>query len=453
MLRLSVAVVLSAVVFSPAHAESLRSALASAYNSNATLNAQRAATRAADEGLPQAKSGFRPQVFGNANAGVSRAITDIRGVGTTRTSLTPYGFGITIQQSLFDGFQTINNVKAAEAGIRASRETLRNIEQNTLFNAVTAYADVLQFEQLVAIRRENITFLQEQVRSATARLEVGEATRTDVAQSEAELAQGRASLAAGQASLGAARASYFEIIGRQPTRLSWPKGPSNLYPKSLTQGIAAATNRHPAIRASQHAVDVAAFQVKQAEGTFLPSVTLNGSAQQNFDPTSTIDDVTNLEATVNVTIPIYQGGAASATVRQNKETLGQRRIEVDQARDNVRQLVVSAWTQLDAARANLKANGAQVRAGRLALAGVIEERNVGQRTQLDVLDAQSVLLNARELQVQSRRNLVVAGFALVSAIGRLNSRALNLRVAHYNPKEHYVSVKDKWYGLRTPSGR
>lgn len=459
MRLIPVAFGLSVALCAPAQAESIKSALAAAYNHNATLNAQRAATRAADENLPLAKSGFRPQIFGTADIGASRQLSisqpnlPLSRGGRSITNLVPYGFGVTIQQSLFDGFRTINNVKAAEAGIRASRETLRNVEQNTLFNAASAYADVLQFQEIVALRRSNIQFLREQVRSSNARLEVGEGTRTDLAQSESRLAQGQALLSAAEASLGSARATYVQIIGRQPSNLKWPKGPARLYPPSLTQSIAVAANRHPAIRATQHLVDVAAFQVKSSEGAFLPTVTLDGSAQQRYNSSGTVDETTNLQATVNVRVPIYQGGSASATVRQNKETLGQRRIEVDQSRDEVRQAVVSAWTQLEAARANSLANSSQVRAARLALDGVVEERNVGQRTQLDVLDAQSILLNALELQVQSRRNQVVAGYALVSAIGRLNSRALGLSVAHYSPKEHYLAVKDKWFGLRTPTGR
>ncbi|MGI9355149.1 MAG: TolC family protein, partial [Rhizobiaceae bacterium] len=247
-----VAVALNIALCAPAQAESIHSALASAYNHNATLNAQRAATRVADENLPQAKSGYLPQVFANADIGVSKQSAELRPNppfnpgGRNENDLVPYGFGVTIQQSLFDGYRTINNVKAAEAGIRASRETLRNVEQDTLFNAATAYADVLQFEALVELDRSNIAFLREQVRSSQARLDVGEGTRTDLAQSQSGLAQGQALLAAQQASLGTARGTYFQVIGRQPNNLKWPKGPIHLYPPSLSQAIALAANRHPA---------------------------------------------------------------------------------------------------------------------------------------------------------------------------------------------------------------
>lgn len=436
-----------------AKAESIRSALASAYNNNPTLNAQRAATRAADENLVQAKGGYRPNIFATADATARRTRSTLTGGRVTNSNLHPYGFGITISQTLFDGFRTSNSIYSAEAGIRASRENLRNIEQNTLFNAAAAYVDVLQFQEIVNIRRSNLAFLQEQVRSSRARLDVGEGTRTDVAQSNARLAQAQALLSAAEGTLETARGTYFQIIGRRPANLRWPRGPIHLYPPSLQQAIAAAVGRHPAIRATQHLVDAAAYQVKVQEGAFLPTVTLEGSAQQRFDPSTTVDRATNLEATVNVRIPIYQQGIASSSVRQSKETLGQRRIEVDEARDQVRQAVVSAWTQLQAARANAAANAQQVSAANLALAGLIEERNVGQRTQLDVLDAQRLVLDARELQVQSRRAEVAAGYALASAVGRLNSRELSLPVRHYSPKAHYRQVKDKWYGLRTPTGR
>lgn len=435
-----------------ASAETLQSALAAAYNHNATLNAQRAATRAADEALPQAKSGYRPQILANANYGFSRTIT--RGdFGTVGTSLNPFGFGVTIQQNLFNGFRTINSVQAAEATIRASRETLRNIEQNTLFNAATAYSDVVQAIGLIDIRKRSLSFLKEQLRSSQARLEVGEGTRTDVAQSQAQLALARAQLSAAEAQLRAAEGTYFQIIGRRPKNLRTPYEPNRLYPKTLKTALVTGTVEHPAIRATQHLVDSAAFQVKVAEGAFLPTVTLDGSAARQFNPSSTVDDTTSLSATVNVTVPLYQAGNASSLVRQSKENLGQARIQVDESRDSVRNAVITAWTQLQSARANLRANREQIKAGRLALSGVIEERNVGQRTQLDVLDAQSVVLQAEELANTSARARTVAGYALVSAIGRLNSRRLNLKVRHYEPKQHYEAVKDRWYGLRTPSGR
>ena len=430
----------------PAQAESLYHAMAIAYDSNPTLNAQRAATRANDENLTQAISGFRPQVFATADA----AINDSSVSGTTY----PYGYGINIQQSLFNGFRTINNVKAAKAGIEVSRQTLCNVEQNTLLTVVNAYVGVLRAQELLQIRRRNISFLDEQLRSSQARLDVGEGTRTDVAQSRAQLSLARAQLSAAQADLGSAQAQYRQAVGREPRQLRWPPVPTRLVPPSVSETTRIATRNHPVVRASEFAADAASFNVKVAEGAFLPTVTGQLSANKRYNAGGIQgNDISTSEARVDVRIPLYQGGSASSTVRQNKQVFSQRRIEIDVQRDSIRQEAVAAYTLMTSARANLKANSLQLSAANLALAGVVEERNVGQRTQLDVLLAQNSVLQAEELRVQSRASEIIAAYRVIAATGKLHSKRLGLKVAHYNPKKHLNAVKDKWLGLRTPSGQ
>ncbi|MEL6785049.1 MAG: TolC family outer membrane protein [Pseudomonadota bacterium] len=442
-----VAMGIGAGVATPVQAESIRSALASAYNHNSELNAQRAATRATDEQLAAAKSGYRPQLSGTGNYGFVRNVTN--GV---RTDTNPYGYGIQLDQVIFDGFRTLNRVAVAEATIRGSREQLRNTEQTVLQSAATAYVDVLRAQEVLSIRRRNLSFLNEQVRSARARLEVGEGTRTDVAQSQGEQAAARAQVTAAEAQLAGAKAVYRQVIGKAPHNLRWPKGPVRLYPNSLHSAIVLGANQHPAIRLALHSVDAAAFNVKIEQGAFLPTLAFRGSAQKQFNQQRQGIDSSTLSAQVQLTVPIYQGGAASAATRGAKEQLAQTRIQVDVARDQVRAAVVASWSQLQSARASLAASRAQVRAARLALSGLIEERNVGQRTQLDVLLQQSQVLNAQLNVVESRKAQVDAGYALVAAIGRLGGRTLGLHVRHYDPKEHYNKVKDLWFGLRTPSG-
>ena len=431
------------------NAESLREALAAAYNHNATLNAQRAATRAVDENISQAKSGFRPTITGDANYGF--ASTYSNRTGSTDTN--PYGYGITISQSLFDGFRTINNVAAAEANVKASREQLRRIEQQILEAAASAYVNVLEAREIVSIRRQNIGFLREQLRSSQARLDVGEGTRTDVAQSQARLSSARAQLSAAEASLESTRATYRQVIGRTPSNLSWPNGPSSLYAASLQGAIAMGLNEHPAVRLTQHAVDAAAFNVKALEGQFLPTLSLRGNANQTFDSGGRGNRNQSVSATLNLSVPLYQGGGPSSQVRQARETLAQNRIQVDEARDEVRAAAISAWSNLQSANANITATRDSLRASKLALDGVIEERNVGQRTQLEVLNSQSTVLDAQVSLVGARKSRLTAGYALVAAMGRLNSRRLRLPVRHYDPVEHFEEVKDMWFGLRTPSGR
>lgn len=437
-----------------ASAEDITSALARAYKSNPTLNIQRTQVRSVDESLPQAKVPFRPNIFVSANAGISRTV--FRSAQTnniTGSNLSPVSIGITIDQSLFRGFRTINTVRAAEANIRASREALRNVEQDVLFNAATAYADVILANETVAIRKRDITFLREQVRSSQARLDVGEGTRTDLAQSQAQEALARAQLSSAQAQLEAANAAYRQVIGRSPSGLRDPRPPVRLYPASLNRALEIAAVEHPATKATQHLVDLAAFNVKTSEGELLPTVSLRGTASQSYNSQTQGDRASSASATLNVNVPLYQGGGVASRIRQGKETLGQRRLEVDQSRDQVRNSVVSSWTTLVSARATIKSNQIQVNAANLALEGVIEERNVGQRTQLEVLQARSAVLSAQLQLVNAKRNRIVAGYALLSSVGRLSAQKLRLPVRLYKPKEHYKKVKDLWFGLRTPSGK
>lgn len=445
---LAVGIFLAFTQINVSFAETINSALASAYNNNPTLNAQRAATRAADESIPIAKSGYRPTVTANANIGLSKTTSN----GLPTTNLAPGGFGVVINQTLWDSYLTQNNVNAAKAAVSASQQALRNAEQNILFNGAAAYLDVLRDRSIVTFQRRSLEFLNEQVRSEQTRFEVGEATRTDVAQARASRAAAQASVSLAVANLKSSEAVYRQIIGKDPKKLSSVKGVARKIPSSTGKGIAIAQSEHPAIKSTEFLVDQAIFDVKSAESGLLPRVDLQASANRNFDQ-STIASVTNNQSvTATLTVPIYQGGAQSGQIRQNKETLGQRRIEVDESVDSVRAAVVSAFSQYQGAKASLAANQEQLKAAQLALEGAVEERKVGQRTTLDVLDTQTQVINAQIALANSSRDIKVAGYAILSAIGRLSAKRLGLQVAIYRPELHKEAVEDKWFGLRTPSG-
>jgi len=439
-----------------ASAETLFGALAKAYQLNSTLNSERAGARVTDESVPIAKSGWRPTITGS---GTIDYTSSERTLGTAR--LTTGSFGVQIDQMLFDGFQTRNNVRAAEAQVRASFESLRNQVQNTLFDAASAYMDVIRDRQIAVLTEQNLQFLTEQARAARSRFEVGEGTRTDVAQADASRAAAVAQVAAARAQAEASEATYRQVVGDEPGRLQAGQPLARMLPGSLDQAIAIAAGDHPAIVATEYLVDAAAFSVKSNEGALLPQVSASAGVQRSYQNTeglpgvSTTNDGTFNSATVGatLTIPIYTGGRTSALVRQSKESLGQARIQVDVSRDQVRQAVVSAWTQYVAARESVSANRAQVEAQELALNGVIEERNVGQRTTLDVLDAQADVITAQINLVSAERDVVVASYAIISAIGALSAERLGLAVAEYRPQEHYDAVKNKWGGLKTPDGR
>ncbi|WP_394886153.1 TolC family outer membrane protein (plasmid) [Mesorhizobium sp. AaZ16] len=456
------AVLVSAAALSPltASAETIFGALTKAYQLNSTLNSARAGVRVTDEGVAIAKSGYRPTING---------VSSINYASQSGTRLTTGSFGVEIRQTLFDGFQTKNNVAAAESRVFASNESLRNTEQNILFNAASAYMDVIRDRQVAVLLERNLEFLSEQARAARSRFEVGEGTRTDVAQADASRSAAVAQVAAAHAQARSSAAIYRQIVGEEPGQLQAASPLAKLLPASLDQAVGVASSRHPAIMATEHLVDAAGFTVKSAEGQLLPQISAQAGFARTYTerhaveqsilpgvgggPSVTEEWGNNASIGATLTVPIYQGGRTSAQVRQSKESLGQARIEVDVQRDQVRAAVTSAWTQYVAAQETLAATREAVTAAELALSGVIEERNVGQRTTLDVLDAQADVIDAQIAVANSERDLVVASYAILSGAGDLSVRRLGLNVAEYKPEEHYKAVKDKWFGLRTPDGR
>ncbi|MCA3597067.1 MAG: TolC family outer membrane protein [Methylobacterium sp.] len=442
----------SPLALSSASAQSLEAALSSAYRSNPDLNATRANLRSVNENIASAMSGYRPRVTGSADYGIS--VTDSRSPGRQNTTnLNPAGLGLSVSQTLYNGGRTGNSVRAAESGVLGSRETLRNSEQNTLLDAVTAYMNVLRDTAILSLRQNNVNVLAEQVRQTKDRFAVGEVTRTDVAQAEARLAGSRSELAISQSNLRGSVARFKQVTGMEPKKLS-PVQPVTAarLPNSQGEAVNRALRDHPAIAAALHGVDAQQLQVKVVEGELLPTITLTGSLARRFD-SQVPDDRRNSASVVGaVSIPFYDGGSAYARSRQAKETLGERRMQVDSARDRVVAAVIASWALMEATKFQIEGAAAQVQAAEIALNGVREEYKVGQRTTLDVLNAQQELLNARVAQVTAQRDRVVASYSVLSSIGQLSARSLGLKVSIYDPKVHTEQVQDKWFGLRTPSG-
>lgn len=445
----------------PANAQTLEQALAAAYKNNPTLNSQRAATRATDEYVPIALAGYRPQVFGSAYVGAQWAETRVdsgyaalQGNNTiSNNRTTPSGVGVTISQTIYNGLRTASSVRSAESQVKGQRELLRNTEQLVLLDAATAYMNVLQNKALVELQKQNLEALREELRAARDRFAVGEITRTDVAQAEASVADAQSSLSLAEANLNTSNAVFFQVIGLQPTKLSPGRPIDGLLPKTLPAAISSGLGSHPAVKSAEFAVDAAMANVKVAEAALSPTLTLNGSASSDYNSSQYTERQTSASATLNLSVPIYQGGSEFATIRQSKETLGQMRIEVDVNRDQVRANVVQYWGNLEAAKAAIESAQASVAANEIALRGVREEWRVGQRTTLDVLNAQTALFDARANLVIAQRDRVVASYAVLSATGQLNAGRLGLKVATYNPQVHYNQVRDAWIGVRTPGGQ
>lgn len=440
-------------------AQSLEQALAAAYGSNATLNAQRAATRASDENVPRALSGYRPQISGAATATRNslEAITPNAGPPpssiTTNQVLNQSSVSITINQNLYNGFRTGNNTRAAEAQVRQSREILRQTEQQVLLDAATAHMNVLRDEALLQLQQQNLQALGSQLKAAKDRFAVGEVTRTDTALAEAAEAGGQSSLIQAKSALSSSRAVYRQVIGLNPSKLTPGRPVDPLLPHNFQEAITEGTDRHPGVVAAQYAIDFATLQVKVAEGALLPSVNAQGVLSRSNEPQLGTNRLSQASVGLSASAPIYQGGGEYAAVRQAKEVLGQTRIQMDVTREQVRALIVQFWSQLDAAKASIKAAQTQVNAQQIALKGITEEYKVGQRTITDVLNAQAQLVQAQSNLVNSQRDRVVASYAVLGAIGHLDVSTLNLQVIAYDPQVHYEQVRDSWTGLRTPDGR
>jgi outer membrane protein len=436
----------------PALADTIQAALVRAYQTNPQLNAQRAQVRFTDESVPQALSGYRPTVSLSANAGVQYLDETLSGLRIHGTNL-PRSAAVNVTQNVFNGNQTANRTRAAEAQVSGAREGLRVLEETVLLNAATVYMDYLRDAATVEVQKSNVRVLEQTLKQTRDRFNVGEVTRTDVAQSEAQLAAGKTQEQTAESQLTTTRANFRRIIGSEPTALAPGSPVDRFLPRSLQQAVDLSLVENPNVTAAMYGIDVQFLNVKINEGALLPTVNLVASAQELNDQSPQISKEFVASAVAQVTIPIYQGGREYSLIRQSKENLAQQRLVLDQTRDQTRANTITAWGQLVATKAQVQSAQAQVTASEVALNGVREEAKAGQRTTLDVLNAQQALVNARIALVNAQHDRVVASYNVLSAIGRLSPQVLGLATTVYDPSVHYHQVRDSWFGVRTPDGR
>jgi outer membrane protein len=447
-----------------ASADTLEWALVQAYQNNPSLNAQRAALRATDEGVPQALSGYRPKVSITSTDGYTYSSTLSHSVNQSvfpntvsytdlADNIGTRGIGATATQTLYNGGQTGNRTRQAESQVMAARETLRVTEQQVLLDASTAYMNLLRDQAILDLNRRNVEVLTEQLKQTRDRFNVGEVTRTDVAQAESRLAAGRSALLGAQANYVTSQANYRRVIGVDPGRLAPGTPVDRLSPQVLNVAIDQGQKQSPSVLAAIYGVDIAELTVKISEGALYPNLSLTGSVSKEWDPLYNVNKQTVASVLGTITVPVYQGGSEYSAIRQSKETLGQQRLNLDVNRDQVRETVVASWGQLDASKAQIEATTAQVNASEIALNGVREEARVGQRTTLDVLNAQQELVNARVALVTAQHDRVVASYTLLASVGGLSMTHLGLNVTIYDPEVHYQQIRDAWIGVRAPDGR
>ena len=423
------AVAASALCATAAGAESLADAVTLAYQTNPALQAQRAQLRATDETYVQARAGYRPTASVNANASWSWAWF---GSGTcTLFGGCPYGTNsqtasVGLNQPLYTGGRATARIHSAEAQVLAARENLRQQEAAVMQQVIQVYMDVRRDEQALVIRKDNVGVLQRQVDETRARFEVGEVTRTDVAQSEAQLAAAQALLSSAQAQLASDRAAYASVVGQSPNKLQ-PEPDFKNFPATIDQAFDTAQENNAAIRAADYSEQASAAQVAEFKAERMPQVGLQGTygyQREPFNVGAPAISERSAQASVVLQQPLFTGGMTSSQIRQAIEQDNVSRIQLEQTRRSAVQTVSQAWSTLLSAKANIVADEEQVRAATVAFEGTRAEQQAGLRTTLEVLTAQQVLENAQLDLINARHDAYLASAAVLQVMGLLEARDL-----------------------------
>ena len=421
-----------------ASAQSLEETLILAYNSNPTLQAERARLRATDEIRVQAQAGRLPQVAASASIGRQHVESEntfvFNGTAITgggESDATPKDYAITANQAIYQGGRISGAIDQANAAIMAGREQLRAVEQAVLVDAVTAFMDVRRDAAVVDIRRHNAEVLAQHLQAARDRFEVGEITRTDVAQAEARLSGAQAQLSAAQSQLAASRAAYERVTGQPPASLTEPPALPDL-PDNLADAAETAYRNSPQLLGAQYGEEAARHAIRIARGALRPEVTLSAQASAARDSTYTGDSRDTAAIMGRVSVPIFTGGLNRSRVREAIAQEEEARHQVREARRRVTEGVTNAWSGYVTSLAVIESSRQAVRANEIALDGVEQEAYVGLRTTLDVLDAEQELLESRLTYVTAERDSYVAGYRLMQAMGLLSASALGLDVAVYD---------------------
>ncbi|MHA1524871.1 MAG: TolC family outer membrane protein [Alphaproteobacteria bacterium] len=428
---------------SPSLAQTLKQALTSGYNSNPGLAAERAGQVALDEAVPQALAGLRPTITVTADIGATQSRLDPGGLDNR----SPRGAGVALTWPVFDGFQTQNRTREARASVEAGRAGLENTEQKLFTDIAAAYGDVVRDRAIVVLQNQNVGFLKRQLYSTTRRQSLGDLSRTDVAQARSRWNQARTAVARARAGVEASQAAYLQLVGAKPGRLASKKASGAHLPATLEVALQLADQNNPAIRQARQTARAARHNVEAQKGALLPSV--NVQAKYDFDAQTSRSYNWSDErsVTLNVSVPLYAGGLNHSRVRQAGALATKRQFELEDLRRKTAGTVIALWQNWKAARQRIKFAKNTVAAAKTAVRGVKVEAKVGQRTVIDVLDAQREQVFAQIELAKSRRDALVFSYDLLAAIGGGTARQLDLPVQIYDAQANLARVQTGWAGL------
>ena len=434
---------LATALSTTANAQSIFEALSSAYETNPTLQAQRAYLRSIDENVAIAKSGYRPSLAltGSYTDASVDSNVEPKNQDNDKTIL-----AATISQPLFSGFFTVNSVKSADSTVRAQQNNLYNVEQTVFLDASTAYLDVLQNTAIVDLQKNNEKLLKKRLDETVERFNVGEVTRTDVSQARARYSQARSDRIAAEGDLEASKSTYTKIIGAAPDKLKSPEIGAFL-PKTFEEALDYAKMNNYGVKYAKDILNSKTYDVATNTGALLPQVTLDGSISNTKTSGDMYDrdpDVDSAEIGINMTIPLYNSGESRAKIRQSKYYRWQAQEDLLNTQDALYSDITSYWEYLSANKAKIKSVKAQIKAYQVALNGVREEEALGNRTVLDVLNQYQYLLNSEVEEVTTRHDYYVSGLGLLQAMGKLTAKDLNLKVDLYDADAKYEETSGKW---------
>ncbi|MES2984671.1 MAG: TolC family outer membrane protein [Pseudomonadota bacterium] len=433
-----------ALLAGSAAASSFEDALTAAYQTNPRIKSERQKLEGTDEGVAQAVSGFRPTVTANYNPSRQRTsfggAPDVEGNGTTKS--------LTVSQPIFRGGGTWSSWQAASQRVKSGQYELSAVEQQVMLNAVTAYMNVVANSAILDLSRKNMGVLDEQLKAATTRFEVGEVTRTDVAQSEARLSAAKTGVIAAEGQLLSSIAAYERTMGGKPEgTLTVPDKLPEL-PVTLDEALERARGANPQLLAALHNARASEYDVRTNQAQLLPRVSLVGSlSRQDGAGANGSTKFEQDSIGLQVAIPLYQSGAEYSRVREAEAISRQRKHETIDQRMTNDEAVTQNWEQLESAIATIVSRNDQIKASALALDGVKQEQQYGSRTVLDVLDAEQELFTARTNLVRAQRDRIVAAYSLAFTLGQLTPTNLGLQVAQYDPQVHADDVEWKSIGF------
>ncbi len=435
--RLLLSVTVSVALAHTAYATSFDEALVATYQNNPRIKAARQKLQATDEGVSQALSGVRPTVEGNYERGRER--TAFGGAKWSYSDAETKALRISQPIS---GFGTWASYESASQRVKAGQYDLSATEQQVLLQAVTAYLDVAAANTILDLSRTNAEVLEKQLASATIRFQVGEVTRTDVAQSESRLSNARSQVVAAEGDLLNAISTFERVVGFKPDgAIAIPDKLPEL-PASLSEAMIRSHASNPQLLAAIHTAKSSRFDVRTNESVLLPTVAIVGTLSRQKGAGSTGNsDFDQDKVAVEVSVPLYQSGAEYSRVREAQAIARQRDQESTDTRMAIDQSVTQGWDQLETATSTIAMREDQIKAAQIALDGVKQEQQYGSRTVLDVLDAEQELFNARTNLVHAKRDRVVAAYNLSNTLGQLTPAALALNVETYDPKQHADAVK------------